>query len=90
MSQSNFITNLNSNTTDCLKRILSDCNESYRCEMGIMMALDKPGTTQAKRICNNFKGLETCVPEQTCVGIQGSTYESCIAASRCVQQQGPN
>ena len=69
----------------CVEQVLQDCNGSYRCEMGIVMALDEQGVSQAKRICENFKGLETCVPEQTCVGIRGSTFESCLSLSQCLQ-----
>ena len=73
------------NAHECVGRVLQECNGSYRCEMGVSMGIDQQGTNQAKRICHNFQGLNTCVPEQTCIGIQGSTYKSCIAASQCLQ-----
>jgi hypothetical protein len=71
----------------CVEQVLSNCNGSYRCEIGIMMGMEKQGTSRAKRICDNFKGLDSCIPEQTCVGIRGSTYESCMATSHCLQQK---
>ena len=69
----------------CIRDVIESCNGSYRCEIGVAVGLNQQGLDQANRICKNFHGLETCIPEQTCINIRGSTYQSCHKTVECLR-----
>jgi hypothetical protein len=76
---------LNHNSEKCINNVLECCNGSYRCETGVAVGLNEQGLNQANRICKNFHGVETCLPEQTCINIRGSTYKSCHKTVECLR-----
>ena len=71
----------------CVDDTFDNCKGSFKCEQGITVGLNQQSLIQAQRICNNFKGIDTCLQQQTCINMGGSTtYDACIRTVQCLDK----
>jgi len=78
--------------TQCANTVMRSCENSnsnaYRCEVGVAVGLNLNNVHQAKRICDGFPGVETCLAEQACAAYfptSTTMYKACNELVTCMQ-----